>query len=156
MLCVCDVCVDSTLIWTWKGHVQQWVSDLKLVSCSLSISLKGVQWFVFSCTCLPLSDHPPHLHVVLAILLFAAGAMDIAHNTTITLTFHGRVPFPVWYMNGSLVWQQPLYKTGVDSNTGDFLGILKIDGNETCGNMTVSCRVEGQLVYTENLTIEGL
>ena len=82
--------------------------------------------------------------------------MDIAHNTTITLTFHGRIPFPVWYMNDSPVGKYPLYDTRVDSSTGNFLGILKIDGNETCGNMTVSCRVEGQIVYTENLTIEGL
>ena len=82
--------------------------------------------------------------------------MNIAHNTTITLEFCGRVPYPVWYMNGSLVWQHPLYRTRVDPSTGDFLGILTIDGNETCGNMTVICRLEGQTVYTERLTIEGL
>ena len=78
--------------------------------------------------------------------------MDIAHNTTITLVFHGRVPFPIWYMNGSPVWQYPLYDTRVDSSTGDFLGILTIDGNKTCGVLNVS----GRTVYTERLTIEGL
>ena len=82
--------------------------------------------------------------------------MDIAHNTTITLEFRGRVPYPVWYMNGSLVWQQPLYRIGVDPSTGEFLAILTIDGNETCGVLNVSCRVVGQIVYTERLTIEGL
>ena len=81
--------------------------------------------------------------------------MDIAHNTTITLEFRGRVPHPFWYMNGSLVWQHPLYRTGVDSN-GDFLGILTIDGNETCGVLNLTCIVERQIVYTERLTIEGL
>ena len=82
--------------------------------------------------------------------------MDIAHNTTITLEFCGRVPYPVWYMNGSLVWQHPLYRTGLGPSTGSFLGILTIDGNETHGNVTVRCTVAGQTVYTERLTIEGL
>ena len=82
--------------------------------------------------------------------------MNIAHNTTITLEYHAGIPYPSWYMNGSLVWQQPLYKTGLDPSTGDFLGILTIDGNETCGTMNVSCRVGTQIVYTERLTIEGL
>ena len=59
-------------------------------------------------------------------------------------------------MDGSLVWQHPLYKTGVDPSTGDFLGILTIDGNETCGVLIMSCRVGAQIVYTERLTIEGL
>ena len=80
--------------------------------------------------------------------------MAIAHNTTITLEFCGRVPYPVWYMNGSPVWD-PLYKVGYDPSTGSFLGILTIDGNEMHGNVTVSCRVEAQIVYTERLTIEG-
>ena len=82
--------------------------------------------------------------------------MDIAHNTTITLEFRGRVPYPAWYMNDSVIWQHPLYQTRVDPTTGDFLGILTIDGNETCGVLNVSCRVVGQIVYTERLTIEGL
>ena len=81
--------------------------------------------------------------------------MAIAHNTTITLKFRGRVPYPVWYMNGSVV-QHPLYNTRVDLGSGGFLGILTIDGNETWGNVTVSCKVERQIVYTERLTIEGL
>ena len=82
--------------------------------------------------------------------------MNIAHNTTITLEFHGRVPYPAWYMNDSVVWQHPLYKTGVDPSTGDFLAVLTINGNETCGILNVTCRVGAQTVYTEQLTIEGL
>ena len=82
--------------------------------------------------------------------------MDIAHNTTIKLEFRGRVPYPAWYMNGSLVWQHPLYRTRVDPSTGFFLGILTIDGNETCGVLNVTCIVGTQIVYTERLTIEGL
>ena len=81
--------------------------------------------------------------------------MDIAHNTTITLEFCGSVPFPVWYMNGSVV-QHPQYQTRVDLGSGGFLGILSIDGNEMCGNVIVSCTVLGQTVYTGRLTIEGL
>ena len=58
-------------------------------------------------------------------------------------------------MNGSVV-QYPLYNTRVDLGSGGFLGILTIDGNETCGVLNVICRLEGQTVYTERLTIEGL
>ena len=77
--------------------------------------------------------------------------MDIAHNTTITLEYRERTSFPTWFMDGS-----PAGQFRYDSSTGDNLGILTIDGNETCGVLTVSCRLEGQVVYTERLTIEGL
>ena len=59
-------------------------------------------------------------------------------------------------MNGYLVLPGPLYQIDYDPSTGDLIGILTIDGNETRGIMTVSCRVEGQTVYTERLNIEGL
>ena len=91
-----------------------------------------------------------------ATFYFAAGAMDIAHNTTITLKYRGRFSYPTWYMNGYPVPPGPLYQVEYDPSTGDLLGILIIDGNETCGVLNVSCRVEGQIVYTERLTIEGL
>ena len=38
-------------------------------------------------------------------------------------------------MNGSVV-QYPLYNTRVDLGSGGFLGILTIDGNETCDLQT--------------------
>ena len=82
--------------------------------------------------------------------------MDIAHNTTMTLEFRGRNAYPAWYMNGSVVPPGPLAQYEYDPSTGDWLSILTIDGNETCGIMDVSCRVEGQTVYTERLNIEGL
>ena len=82
--------------------------------------------------------------------------MDIAHNTTTTFEFRGRISYPTWSMNGYLVLPGPLYQIGHDPSTGDLLSILTIDGNETWGNMTVSCRVEGQTVYTMRLNIEGL
>ena len=80
--------------------------------------------------------------------------MDIAHNTTTTLEYRGRNSHPTWYMDGYPVLPGPLYQFKYDA--GDLLSILTIDGNETCGNMTVSCRVEGQTVYTARLNIEGL
>ena len=82
--------------------------------------------------------------------------MDIAHNTTITLEFRGRISYPTWYMNGSVVPPGPLYRVAYDPSTGDLLAILTIDGNETCGNIIVSCRAVGQTVYTVRLNIEGL
>ena len=59
-------------------------------------------------------------------------------------------------MNGSAIPPGFLLQIGYDPSTGDLLGILTIDGNETRGIMNVSCRVEGQTVYTERLNIEGL
>ena len=98
------------------------------------------------------------LHFISAILghIIAAGAMDIAHNTTITLEYRGRISYPAWYMNDSVVPPGPLYQVGYDPSTGDLLSILTIDGNETCGIVDVSCRLEGQTVYTVRLNIEGL
>ena len=58
-------------------------------------------------------------------------------------------------MNGDVV-RDPWYKIGHDLSTGDLRGILTIDGNETCGIVTVSCRSVGQTVYTERLNISGL
>ena len=80
--------------------------------------------------------------------------MNIAHNTTVTLEYRERTSFPYWFVDGSPAG--PLYQFRYDPSTGDSLGILTIDGNQTCGNMTVSCKVDGQTVYTERLTIEGL
>ena len=82
--------------------------------------------------------------------------MDIAHNTTITLEYHGNHSYPSWYMDGSLVPPGPLHQFKSDPSIGGVLGILTINGNETCGVLTVTCRLEGQTVYTERLTIEGL
>ena len=82
--------------------------------------------------------------------------MNIAHNTTITLEYRGRISFPTWYMDGYPVPSGPLYQIKYNRSTGDFLSILTIDGNETSGIMNVSCRVVGQTVYTERLNIEGL
>ena len=82
--------------------------------------------------------------------------MDIAHNTTITLEYRGRFSYPMWYMDGSLVPPGPLHQFELDPSIGGVLGILTINGNETCGVLTVTCRLEGQTVYTERLTIEGL
>ena len=91
-----------------------------------------------------------------ATFYFSADAVNIAHNTTTTLTYPGRLTYPVWYMNGSLVLPSPLYVFKYDPSTGGLLAILTIDGNETCDNVTVSCRLEGQTVYTVRLNIEGL
>ena len=82
--------------------------------------------------------------------------MKIAHNTTITLEFRARMSYPAWYINGSVVLPGPLYQVGYDPSTGDLIGTLTIDANKTCGIVNVSCRVEGQTVYTERLNISGL
>ena len=91
-----------------------------------------------------------------SVIIILSDAVNIAHNTTITLVFRGRISYPTWFMNGSVVLPGPRLQYGYDPSTGDLLGILTIDGNETCGILDVSCRVVGQTVYTERLNIEGL
>ena len=107
-----------------------------------------ILWFCQDCCVFFITATLPHY--------FAAGAMDIAHNTTITLEYRGGFSYPIWYMDGSLVPLGPLYQFKLDPSTGGVLCILTINGNETSGILNVSCRLEGQTVYTERLTIEGL
>ena len=88
--------------------------------------------------------------------IFIAGAVDVAHNTTMTLTCCGRLPYyPAWYLNGSLVFPGPSNKIVHYPRTGDLIGILVIDGNRTCGMLDLRCTVESQTIYTR-LSIEGL
>ena len=122
--------------------------DLIYLASSFS-SLPRILWFCQKC-CLFFTSLLLLCHIVITI-----DAVNIAHNTTITLLCRRRVSYPVWYVNRSVVLPGPLYQVAYDPSTGDLLGILTIDGNETCGNMTVSCRVEGQTVYIARLNIEG-
>ena len=82
--------------------------------------------------------------------------MNIAHNTTITLEFRGRISYATWHMNGFPLPPGPLYQIKQDPITRELLAILTIDGNETFGIIDVSCTVGTQTVYAERLTIEGL
>ena len=94
--------------------------------------------------------------LLLCHIILTTDAVNIAHNTTVTLAYRERFSYPTWYMDGYPVPLGPLNQYEYDPSTGDLLGILIIDGNETCGVLDVSCRVEGQIVYTETLAIEGL
>ena len=98
-----------------------------------------------------------HYNIILLLChIFIAGAVDVAHNTTMTLICHGRLPYyPVWYLNGSLVLPGPSYEIVHYPSTGDLIGILVIDGNRTCGMLDLRCTVESQTIYTR-LSIEGL
>ena len=89
-------------------------------------------------------------------IIFTAGGVNIAHNTTTRLTCDSRISIPSWYMNGSLVLPGPQYQVKVDPSTGGFLGLLTIDGNETYGILDLRCRVLGQTVHNRTLTIGGL
>ena len=59
-------------------------------------------------------------------------------------------------MNGSPVFLAPLYQLELDPSTGDFLGLLTIDGNEASSILDLCCMVEGQTIYTKRLATEGL
>jgi len=88
-----------------------------------------------------------------------ADSMTIACNTTTTLTCRGRMPYPVWYINETLVVSndsQTDYTFGIDTTTGDFTATLMIDGNETSGTMNFRCTVENQDAFTTTLIIQGL
>ena len=93
--------------------------------------------------------------LLLCHIILTTDAVNIAHNTTITLEYRGRFSYPTWYMDGYPVPSGPLNQYEYDHSTGDLLGILTIDGNETCGIIDVSCKLEGQTVYSERLIIEG-
>ena len=92
---------------------------------------------------------------------FAAGALKIAHNTTITLTCCGRVSYPVWYKNGTLVVSddnQTDYnlRFGTDSTTGDLTSTLVIDGNGTSDPLNFRCTVMRQNTFNTTLIFQGL
>ena len=98
------------------------------------------------------------LHFITATLshYFTAGGVNIAHNTTTRLTCHSSTSIPSWCMNGSPVFLAPLYQLELDPGTGDFLGLLTIDGNEASGILDLCCVVEGRTLYTKRLATEGL
>ena len=81
--------------------------------------------------------------------------MNIAHNTTVRLTCHGRIPWPLWYINGTLA-QSPEYTVQDDRDTGDQLGMLTLDGNVIHGTLNLTCTLRYRTVYTNRLTIQGL
>ena len=85
--------------------------------------------------------------------------MEIAHNATVTLTCQCNdsiSSFPVWYMNKKPVVSAQGYRTKVDPNTQDLIGILELDGNESYGALSLSCSVWNQITFTMRLVIKGL
>ena len=85
--------------------------------------------------------------------------MNIAYNTTTTLSCQQNSsipPFPVWYINNSEIPAISDYTTKIDPSTGDLIGILVIDGNETSGTLKLRCAMGGQTTFTTNITIKGL
>ena len=82
-------------------------------------------------------------------------AIDIAHNTSTRLTCRDKVPFPVWYLNETLV-PSPQYTVGYDLSTGDSLGMLTIDGNVNCGTLDVRCAVEGLTIFNTSISVQGI
>ena len=82
-------------------------------------------------------------------------AINIAYNTTTRLTCRDKVPFPVWYLNETLV-PSPQYTVGYDPSTGDSLGMLIIDGNRDYGTLDVRCAVEGLTIFNTTISIQGI
>ena len=93
---------------------------------------------------------------MMSIIIFTADSLKVALNTTTTFTCRGRVAYPAWYMDEIVPILPPQYKVDYEPSTGDFLGVLVIDGNKTGGTLDLSCEVESQTAYTTRLTIEGL
>ena len=92
---------------------------------------------------------------------FATGALELANNTTTTVTCHGSTipPFPVWYTNETPVVSNdgPMrYTTEINHSTGDLIGILVIDADETYSKLDLRCTVGGNTTFTTSLTIEGM
>ena len=83
-------------------------------------------------------------------------AIRVAHNTTTTLACRGGVPYPAWYLDETVPIFPPLYTVDYEPITGEYLGVLVIDGSKSGGTLNLSCEVESQTAYTTRLTIEGL
>ena len=85
--------------------------------------------------------------------------LKAAHNTTVVFTCidHTDAHFPpAWWMDGSLVLTKDGYASSRDKDTGELIGILTINGNQSCGAFNVYCRpYSGQIMHNTTLTIEG-
>ena len=87
-------------------------------------------------------------------IFFLSAAINVARNTTVRLECRGREPYPYWLINETVA-QHPQYAVAVDHNTGDFIGKLVINGNETCGTLDLRCVVYRETTYSTTLTIQG-
>jgi len=85
--------------------------------------------------------------------------MQAAHNTTVelTCTTSGGDPTPpVWYMDGSVTLYEDGYRFSRDEDTGELIGTLMINGNQTCGTFLCSCRsFSGQIMHNFTMTVDG-
>ena len=82
--------------------------------------------------------------------------LEVACNTTVLLRCRGRVPYPLWYVNGTLT-ERPQYTVKI-SGENEFVGELTISGNATCGILDLRCRERNSAVYiiSSRLTVQGL
>ena len=97
------------------------------------------------------------MELILPVLVCAflnVSAINVAHNTTVKLECRGREPYPYWMINETVA-RRPQYTVDVDHNTGDFIGELVINGNETYGTLDLRCELRGQTTYNTTLTIQG-
>ena len=90
----------------------------------------------------------------------ADGSMKAAHNTTVelrcTASDSETLFAPVWFMDGSVALYQDGYTTGRDEDTGELIGTLIINGNQTCGTFLCSCKLTGgEIMHNFTLTVEG-
>ena len=83
-------------------------------------------------------------------------SIEVAHNTTISLKCRGRLPYPLWYVNGSLT-ESPQY-TVKNPGVNEFVGELTLSGNATCGILDLRCKEHNSTVYiiSSRLTVKGL
>ena len=81
--------------------------------------------------------------------------VHVAHNTTVNLACRGgEPPYPYWLINETIA-RSPQYTVAVDHRTGDLIGVLVINGNETYGTLDLRCVVYKQTTYSTTLTIQG-
>ena len=90
----------------------------------------------------------------------ADGSMKAAHNTTVKLTCTASDDYPIapiWFMDGSLALTEDGYSNSRDEDTGELIGTLTINGNQTSGIFHVHCRLypSEQIMHSTMLTVEG-
>jgi len=89
----------------------------------------------------------------------ADGSMKAAHNTTVELicpASDGDFLAPAWFVDGSVTVYNDGYRTSRDEDTGELIGTLIINGNQTCGTFLYSCRLSsGEIMHSFTMTVDG-
>ena len=87
-------------------------------------------------------------------------AMTVVHNATTNFTHTATNGIPIWYVNGTTVFNGYGYKQSIDTDNGLLTAILTVNGNRTCDTLSIHCEVsigrqQFLTVYNTTLKFQG-